>query len=106
MRMNYEEYIESSLWKKLRKKAYELANHKCELCEKKASAVHHIQYPKNYRMGVRFGEKERGRLTQLFFRYAGSGKIIKLNLQAYKESITRYNILKEEEALTKSSSVF
>lgn len=66
----------------------------------------HDSDPINYRMGVRFGEKERGRLTQLFYRYAISDKLIQLNLKAYNESITRYNILKEEDSLSKSSSVF
>jgi hypothetical protein len=42
----YEYYLESNEWKKLRQKAYERANHKCELCGALAEHIHHIEYPK------------------------------------------------------------
>jgi hypothetical protein len=44
----YKKYIESDVWKKLRKKAYKRAKNKCELCGKPAECVHHIKYPKNF----------------------------------------------------------
>jgi predicted CXXCH cytochrome family protein len=44
---NYEEYLKSIEWKRLRKKAYMRAKGKCEFCGEKAIEVHHVQYPKN-----------------------------------------------------------
>lgn len=45
--MNYANYLQSPEWDALRKKAYQRAKHKCELCADSAAHVHHIKYPKN-----------------------------------------------------------
>lgn len=68
-------------------------------------AKHDID-PEGYRMGVRQGKKERGRLTQLFYRFATSDKIVKLNLKAYEEAIRHYHLNKESKALEEKESVF
>jgi len=62
--------------------------------------------PQNYRMGARFGSKERGRLTQLFYRYATSEKLMMLNSKAFNEAIRHYNILKGQEELSNLESAF
>lgn len=46
--MIYSEYIKSKKWKELRRKAYKRSSNKCEFCEKKAYAVHHVKYPKRF----------------------------------------------------------
>ena len=48
LKMNYKEYLESEEWKELRAKAYQKANHNCELCSDYAGACHHIKYPKEW----------------------------------------------------------
>jgi len=44
----YQKYLNSQKWDELRKEAYEMANHRCELCGDFAEAVHHIKYPKSF----------------------------------------------------------
>jgi hypothetical protein len=46
--MNYADYLQSPVWDVLRKRAYQRANHKCELCAESAAHVHHVKYPKNF----------------------------------------------------------
>jgi hypothetical protein len=46
---NYQDYLNSDEWKELRAKAYSRANNRCELCANDAQAVHHIQYPKDFK---------------------------------------------------------
>jgi len=65
--------------------------------------VKHPTDPPNYKMGVRFGKKERGRLAQVFYRYANSEKIKKLDKKAYKEAIRHYYLNEENEDLDKGS---
>ena len=45
----YEIYLESDEWKRLRKSKLELAANKCEVCgEKPAGQVHHVRYPERF----------------------------------------------------------
>lgn len=46
--MDYKDYLQTDMWKELRRLAYLRANHKCEHCGMSAVAVHHIKYPKRY----------------------------------------------------------
>lgn len=43
----YERYLLSETWKKIRAAALERDEHACRACGKKATAVHHIRYPMN-----------------------------------------------------------
>ncbi len=45
----YQDYLDSEEWKELRAKAYRRASNRCELCANDAQAVHHIQYPKDFK---------------------------------------------------------
>ena len=44
---SYAQYLESSQWKKIRRRALDRDKHKCLACGQKAEHVHHIRYPKN-----------------------------------------------------------
>ncbi len=44
--MNYEKYLKSDEWKKLRIRALKRAEYKCEFCGALATMIHHIEYLK------------------------------------------------------------
>jgi hypothetical protein len=48
MTMNYQEYLNSPEWDKLRKFVYTRSNNKCEMCGAPAANVHHVKYPKQF----------------------------------------------------------
>jgi len=43
---DYNKYINSESWKRLKSSALERANGKCQFCGKPASEIHHKKYPK------------------------------------------------------------
>ena len=43
--MKYEEYLNSSMWHNLRRKAYQRSNGRCEHCSGTAQGIHHTLYP-------------------------------------------------------------
>lgn len=45
--IDYQEYLKSDEWNKIKQNVLEKANFKCEYCGNDAYAVHHIKYPKD-----------------------------------------------------------
>jgi len=80
-----------------------LAGDEDPLSAKTMDSVKHKSDPPGYKMGVRFGSKERGRLVQLFYRYATSDKVKKLSKKAYELAIRYYEFYKENKDLGKDS---
>lgn len=52
MKVKYQEYLDSPEWKRLRAKARERADNKCEMCGRSPDHVHHVRYPKNLKEDV------------------------------------------------------
>ena len=55
----YHEYLHSAKWKSLRNRRLRKDGHRCRLCNRKATQVHHRQYPEV------LGEEGLGDLTSL-----------------------------------------
>jgi len=49
LRKEYETYIKSNEWEKLKNVALERANNKCEICGAPSQAVHHKSYPTDFK---------------------------------------------------------
>lgn len=49
--LNYYDYLNSELWKKIRKNVLKRDNHLCKFCNKKATQVHHTSYDYNTMKG-------------------------------------------------------
>lgn len=56
-------------------------------------------------LGTRTNDKERGRLTQFFYRYSKS-KNPKISLAMYNEAIKYYHVNKESDDIKKTKSAF
>lgn len=49
---NYQEYLNSDLWKGIRRKVFSKYGSKCKICENEARVVHHKGYGKNILLGL------------------------------------------------------
>jgi 5-methylcytosine-specific restriction endonuclease McrA len=47
--LSYRKYIKSNSWKRLRKQTLIRDNYICKFCGEKATDVHHIQYPEDFK---------------------------------------------------------
>ena len=92
------------------KKLYSLPEYSGREDPLNVEAMNKARHPKldldNYRgLGNRTGEKERGRLTQFFYRYAASDKE-KVNLDMYNAAIKFYHFNKDSHNIKKEEAAF
>lgn len=48
---SYFNYLRSSLWHAIRRRAYKIHGHNCKLCPRKATTIHHLSYTRTVLLG-------------------------------------------------------
>lgn len=93
----YEQYLESSLWKDIKKRVYQRFGNQCSICEKAATEIHHASYCLETMLGKR--------IRNLFPLCDCCHDAVTFDEQGQKRPIDRQNAVFEQMVLQRSVSL-